>query len=441
MRTTRIFHPISAIIYTLLMVWVYQINISEKWGYMGFHSIDSRSSIFVVLVLAASLSFFIPSNFSTRGFFLTLIHYAFFIPSLIIIASHDLEFTHLAALVVSVGLIFGVSAISLKEFRVKKPDTRGYFFISLSLILFNVLAMAAFGGLSHFNLNIFRVYEFRSGAEENMPAIFQYIFSGVSKVVTPVALILAIHLRSNLLILITLMGIILLFGITNHKSVLFFPIFVAIFFMALKKARNLNSILYLFVSFGIVAALEALYFSHFHPSLPGLFNGMITRRAFFVPPLLDSFYLDFFSEGAKYYWSTSKFGLGIVEKPYAITAPYLIGAHFFQNEATSANTGMVGSGFSHAGYIGVIIYASLIGILLAFLQSYGRKLGHAFTSSASLSIFISVVTSTDFTTAILTHGILLLIIFILFAPKGIGHASQGSRRSNDHSLHHRTSTY
>ena len=64
----------------------------------------------------------------------------------------------------------------------------------------------------------------------------------------------------------------------------------------------------------------------------------------FLPALIDSFYIEFFSDNPKIYWSTSKITFGLVRDEYFTSAPFIIGKEFFGSAATSANTGIIGSG-------------------------------------------------------------------------------------------------
>ena len=106
----------------------------------------------------------------------------------------------------------------------------------------------------------------------------------------------------------------------------------------------------------------------------------------------------------------------MVDNPHGVTAPFLIGEEYFGDTDTSANAGMIGSGYANAGLIGVAVYAALIGLLISVLNAYGRRIGHAFVTAASLSTIFNVVTSTDLVTAILTHGLLLLLLLLALFP-------------------------
>ena len=125
----------------------------------------------------------------------------------------------------------------------------------------------------------------------------------------------------------------------------------------------------------------------------------------------------FFSDFPKYYWANSKFGLDIAEAPATIFAPYLIGREVFGSERLRANGGLIASGFANAGLIGVFLYSSLTGILIGLLNFFGKVLGHEFVATLSCPIILIIVTSTDFATAVLTHGLFLLVLLLHLVPQ------------------------
>lgn len=211
---------------------------------------------------------------------------------------------------------------------------------------------------------------------------------------------------------------------THHKSVLFLPLIVAALFIFLQSRRAVVYFLFGFIFVACLSVVEVLLISATGGEGTATYTSVVIRRMFFVPPLLDSTYVNFFFDAPKILWSTSRFGLGLVENPYDLTAPFLIGLDVFEREGMSANTGIIGSGFSHAGISGVVIYSVFFGLMVSLLNSFGKKIGHELVFAASISIVISILTSTDFTTAILTHGLLLLFILLLVFPRSKTHAGE-----------------
>lgn len=414
-----LFNMASSTVYCVLLIIVYSFEISVNWAYMGFDPISSVFSLSISAALVLILAALLPTTFDTRGFLLAIVHFGFFIPSLVILSTIQTSgeyHYYLASLLIFWGLLSICSAIPMRRVGFTKLTQRSFLAVVLFSLFFCDLLIASFGGLSTFNLNPIRVYEFRSEAAESLPAIFGYFVSGVSKVVAPLCLTFAILFRSWAFVFLSVFLVILLFGMTQHKSVLLLPVTVALFFYIFNSTSDLKFIGIIFIGVSAISTLELAYLNLFEVETIPYFNAFITRRALFVPPLLDTLHISFFSQGQYLLWSTSKLGLDLAQNPYDITAPFLIGREYFGNASMSANTGIIGSGFSHAGLIGVTIYSTLAGFLVALFQVYGRSIGHALVSVATFSVFMSIVSSTDFATAILTHGLMLLIILLLFFP-------------------------
>ena len=374
----KLFSVLISVTYGSFLFFIYKYEISEDWSYMGFDKITSPTSLIVPTFLLLASSLLSPATFSTRSILILIFHYGFFVPSLVFSASvfgSDTYVIYLTSLVIFwVALVF-VSSVRLPRLKLRQISRKKFLFLVLFMLAICVFMIAAFGGLRSFNLNPLRVYEFRAAAASDLPAIFGYIVSGVSKVVVPLCILLAIYFRSYTFVYISIILILLMFGMLHHKSMILLPIVVALFFYLFRKWRTLRVISILFVSIASISAMELIYLDLVESNAIPLFTAFITRRALFTPPLLDFFHISFFDQGQYLYWSTSKFGLGIARNPYDLSAPFLIGRDYFGNDAMSANTGIIGSGFSHAGLIGVSLYSLLAGLLVAFFQSYGRALG------------------------------------------------------------------
>ena len=288
----------------------------------------------------------------------------------------------------------------------------------VGLNVLGILLYIAFGGLSTFNLNLEKVYSFRSLASENMPGFFSYIYSNFSNVLIPTLIVLGVTFRRWLFVLVGLFCATILFGMTHHKSVLFTPFAVIILYFFFQKIISPSGVGLPLLFALLLAVFEILYISEILKlDFTAIYTSYYVRRTLMVPPMLDSSWITFFSDFPKYYWANSKFGLGIAEAPASISAPYLIGREVFGSERMGANGGLIASGFANAGLIGVFVYSSLTGIVIGLLNTFGRFLGHEFVAALSCPIVLIIVTSTDFATAILTHGLFLLVLLLHLVPQ------------------------
>jgi hypothetical protein len=410
-------HVLISLIYVAALSWIYLTEMVGFWGYMGLVGEFSVGALALSSLSAIALALLLPATRDTREYLLTCLHYMFFLPSTVFMFYSNTNSMHLASFATAVGGVYILSAVKSPVFALQPLPPRQILTIVFSLIGLSMIIQAAFGGLTYFNLDIERVYEFRRVSAAELPPIFGYLYSNVSSVLVPVALTLSIKFRNNFLALFTILCAVILFGMTHHKSVLFGPFVVALLYLFFQRNNSSRVLNWAFASILVLCLFEIFIMRQILGSSdPAYINSLIVRRVLIIPSVLDSFYTELFSIVPQYYWSTSKLGDWLVDNPHGVTAPFLIGEEYFGDTDTSANAGMIGSGYANAGLIGVAVYSALIGLLISVLNAYGRRIGHAFVTAASLSTIFNVVTSTDLVTAILTHGLLLLLLLLALFP-------------------------
>lgn len=398
---------------------------------MGLLTSINSSKVFTAASVLILFVLFTPLREGARTFFLNVLLTSYLVPSLVLYAFAD-EPTSAALLIwLALGIVYAASAFPFPRIELTRisPITMMWFLALASFGL--IFSFFIFGGFRYFNLDFSRVYDLRREAAEDLPGIFAYLYSVFSKTVIPFGITVALLYRNYLFVVFFFCAAILLFGLTTHKSILFTPIVVLGVFFFLARYRRYSVIISLFI-IAIIAALIAAYLDSVYDASPlfGWYESLFMQRVMMVPPLLDYFFLEFFSENPKYFWSDSRVTFGLVGSPYGgITAPFIIGEAYFDNVAMSANAGFIGSGYSQAGIIGVVVYAICVGLTVSIFQTYGRHLGVPFVAASMLGQFLSMSSATDFLTMFLTHGLLLaLIILTLVGKPGIGNASV---RNND----------
>lgn len=412
-------HIIPSLAFCWLLSGIYTTEMVRFWTYMGLTGEFSLSAFVFSTVSTIGLAAIVPKTGDTREYIVTFLNYMFFLPAIVFVYYSNTNLMHFAGLVISILAVYFLSGVKSPLFALKPLPQSQILILVFSLIVLSIVIQAMFGGLAYFNLDIERVYEFRASAASQLPPVFGYVYSNVSSVLMPIALTLALKYKNNYLVALTIFCSVMLFGMTHHKSVLFGPFAVAILYMFLQRAKSPDIIGWMFA--GLIAACLTEVFvmrQLLGSGDPAYVTSLIVRRVLLVPSMLDGRYTDLFDILPKYYWSTSRLGEWLSENPHGIAAPFLIGEEYFGDVTMSANAGMIGSGFSNAGLVGVAIYAVVVGLLISILNAYGSRIGHAFVSAASLATVFNVVTSTDLVTALLTHGLLLLLLVLsLFPPE------------------------
>ncbi len=416
--TPTIRNLIFSLIFAGLLSALYVTEILDFWQYMGFHGSFSLLGLALTLVSTATLAIFTPQTKDVRGIILTSLSYLYFIPSFVYMYFSDSSIVHIGGTLFLIISLYTLSSLNLDVVNFKPISPRNLMILVLGLAVVAIFVQAWFGGLRNFSLDINRVYEFREESSDSMPPIFMYFYSNISTILLPIILVLAINYRSKIIIAAAIACIIVLFGMTHHKSVLFAPFLAAALYAPLHKAKNSSNIGVLFVVVAAACLIEVAYIRFIEEQyFPSYLTAISARRIFFVPPLLDELYIEYFNGHAKYFWSTSRLGSWASTNSYGVSAPVLIGDEFFGGTNTYANSGAIGSGFANAGFYGIMLYSILAGLLLGVLNSYGKRIGHAFVAVASLILFFNIVAAADFTSVLLTHGLLLLLLLLAFFPR------------------------
>jgi len=406
-------HMLLSVLYAAALSWLLLYEIVPQWSYMNYVGEYTLQGFLAALGASAVLGMSVPLNYDGRTMLIGSLNYLYFVPSAVYIyLSYSNKYHLYSFIILSIGVYY-ISRINV--YRINFAEIRQNTALTgiAMLIILAVVAQIAFGGLRYFSLDIGSVYEFRDLAAREIPSLFGYIFSNVASVLVPVGLILSVRLRRFILAGLMMASAVVLFGMTQHKSVLFTPFVVVILYFCFIKGRSPYLVGGAFLIIPLLAIAEVFYVREVIQSADvPYFNSIVVRRLLFTPVMLDSLYTDFFSHNPKLYWSTSKFGSWAVENIYNNTAPYIIGIEYFSSDEMAANSGAIGSGFSHFGLFGVIIYSVAIGFTISILNSYGNIIGHAFVAAVSLKVIFGVVTTTDFTTGLLSHGLILLLVVL-----------------------------
>ena len=254
---------------------------------------------------------------------------------------------------------------------------------------------------SKLNLNLLKVYEYRSLAAQDLPQIYGYFSPMVFRVFFPFILLFAVYHRKWLIAGLAITGSVMIFALTNHKGPLFYPFLVLGIYYVMRSRRGIQLLLasYILVIFVSLAA------SFIGDS--NIVGALFFRRVDFVPAHLNFIYYDFFSTHPHTMLAQSKLTFGLVEYPYQLDSSHLIGHHYYDNELVGANTGWLGTGYMNFGFVGLLIYAFIIGLLLSMVDMLSKGKEIAVSGAILYPPFQALFLGTDLPTAMLTHGLLL----------------------------------
>ena len=157
-----------------------------------------------------------------------------------------------------------------------------------------------------------------------------------------------------------------------------------------------------------------------------LYQDIFSRRLFFTPARLDFLYYDFFVSREPLLFSNS-FMSGFINYPFDKAYPYIIGDFSkMGGPDTAANNGFLATGYMHLGWLGVVLYPTIVAILVVLVDWLAAEKSKAVVAAVCFYPFAALFTSSDLPTAILTHGIgLLLLILWLDGSRAEVESGQG----------------
>lgn len=400
---------IGLVLINFILEFYYANYICLKFQYTGFYLeynllkyLQSKIWFFVLILFSIIIN--------KRSEFISAIYLILillvYIPGSIIYAYSDGS-SYLFYSTMSFLLIVAlISPINIKISSIKlRQDVIYYLLILFTTILIIPIIIDFKFNINTNVLKLDDIYEVRNVLKENISVISSYTFWWLAKVVLPVLLIYGLSNKKKLALILSIAILVYLFLISGHKSVYFTPVLILFYYLL---SGDYNKKMY-YTFFAVVVFLVLINIPDYYLG-HSLFKSMFVRRLFFVPALNNEFYFDYFNNN-HVYLSNSIFS-NFIDYPFKEAPEYLIGREYYNKPEMSANTGLVANGYMDFGYFGVIIYATILSIFLAILNSI--KLNHKYFGLIVFYIFI--FRGSPFLTTILTHGfwIVLLLAFTLF---------------------------
>lgn len=389
------------------LLWFgYATFIVPVFGHLGFEWAPNIVKVIEALLAIVFFAWCLPLRVKQPSDF--FIHFHFLLPVVPILVLYSASDLPRAYMYFSV-LAFAVVCL-VRKFRL--PKIKGDM-IPVPMMMYGLLIIATIyifsiilqGGLQYFNLDILKVYEFRSIAAQNLPQIYGYFSPMVSKVLLPFVLLLAVYRRKWLIAVLAMSGSVMMFALTGHKGPLFNPFLVIVIYFIMRSRRSIQLLLLGYVSV-ILVSLVFFFIDNSNIIVGSLF----LRRVYFVPAHLNFVYYDFFSTNPHTMLAGSKLTFGLIQYPYDLDSAHLIGYHYLNNVLTGANTGWLGSGYMHFGFVGMLIYAFMVGLLLSIVDMLAKRRELAISGAILFIPLFAIFQFSDLPTCMLTHGFLLALL-------------------------------
>ncbi|GCL36922.1 hypothetical protein SR1949_20280 [Sphaerospermopsis reniformis] len=406
------------IIYFACLLWVYSSYFVITYGYQGFRDSLNLSNLPLSVSILSLLTFFAGTQKKPSVVFLHFSLLFIVTPSLTLFCGADVQsdfifVTVSAHCLLSASTYIPIPKLKLPNISSQKMQT---YLLLLSVLL--IASMLLFGGSRYLNFDLTKVYDFRREAAANLPAIYAYLSPNLGQIIIPTGISIAILNKRWQAVFTLMVCAIFIFGLTSHKGPLFYPLLVILIYLFSQRQRFFTYLVLLLILIVLLSGVDLLLLQQASGEniLSGWFSSLAMQRTIMVPAYLNWAYFDFFSDTNKYYyWSDSILSLGMLSSPYDLSIPYLIG--YYYAGGSHANTGWIGSGYAQAGLIGVYLYSILMGLCFSYLNSMGKKIGNSLVISIFAIPALTMITSADLPTMLLTHGLLIALILVTILKK------------------------
>lgn len=197
----------------------------------------------------------------------------------------------------------------------------------------------------------------------------------------------------------------LFFSLTLNRGIFFDPFAIIAIWYFFRSSFNFYKIsLYLSVLFLIMYILYVLFDY-------GLLLSLLGRRFFFVPAYLAFDYVNFFTSNDFLFWGNS-FLSQLVEYDFYNSIQMEIGN--FNHSDSYSNNGIIGSGYAHAGYFGVAIYALIFALTIKFIEvSCKKNIPLWFLFALCFTNIRGIILNADLFMSFITNGFLIVIILLI----------------------------
>lgn len=394
------------ILYKASLEVSYVLYIYPLFGYMGFsYKPDIMKLIETYFFLTFVLILFPTDMKKPSTIAINVLMLISVIPMMSIYALMDQPRVYYYTILFSFSLILVILEIipSLKVTPTK--STNRFMFVMLSIMTIIVyIGLISFNGLPSFErLNLAKVYDYRATFTYGL-SIMAYLVPWQGNILNMFFLILFFLRKNKKYMFWVVILQLILFLLTGNRTYLFQPIAVILMSKFIETDK--------FISFsvkGLILTIGVSLFAFF-----SLGNGMLAslflRRALFIPAKLSFNYFDFFSTNQHMYLSHSIFEF-LSDKPiYEMRTQELIGQLYLGGGW--ANTGIFGDAYMNFGYIGIVVYCILLGIILKIIDAFSDTRSKQVISGGILGIFMFNLTNTAFLTSLLTGGLLFFIVLL-----------------------------
>lgn len=403
-------------ILSFFLIYVYNNDIINFYGYLGYNPISSnfQNWLLIPFFLFIVIIHF-PLNISRPSDFFKLFYLIIVLFSNALFSSGFDDISFLQTILLFFLLYIPILILDISKKYTYKIDYIKLF--SEKNILIQVVVFSIFIGLIIFqNSKGFGSFDFISSYDRRFLArgifpdgsLMAYLSSALFNSLIPFLAFFSAYKKNFLLLFVTLFFMVMSYWSVGLKS-LFVYVFVFYFLGYLVRKDRVNSIPR-FLILGLILILIISFFEYifFDFSYTSQF---LVRRIFIVAAHLQTLYHNAIINLDLYNFLT---GIDITSQYSDVT--YFIGTDYLNNEMINANTNTYLYYFLKLGFIGYLLNIIFITSFYISLDSLYKR------SKNPIIIFVSclfaiLICEKSFTASLISSGLFLFVILTVFSKK------------------------
>ncbi len=281
----------------------------------------------------------------------------------------------------------------------------------LALLIFVQATIGLRFGIPSFG-GIYRVRELYTQDVGKLPSIVgrfvKYSVDWLKNVFAPLLFAPALADKSRFSAIFGLFGVVtlyLVFALTGYKSAFFVP--VAIVGLYISLSRDGKYFIPLLLGGFLIGLLGTVFIN----LITGLVAPLsLVRRFLIVPGVVSGYFIDFFHAHPKTLMSERFFIQPFIDYPYSMQPARVIGERYMW-DGTYANAHMWAEGYMSFGVIGMVLFTAIFAGVCWAYDSITQNL-RVNIAGALLAAMVIVFINTDIITALVTHGMALLLVLM-----------------------------
>ncbi len=384
-----------------------------------------------LLMIPLILGHFKDKSYASKSIML-IWDYLYYIPGFTYLTFSGCEYGYIAFFLLFYLILCCMSRLSCKvsdkvpfpEDLIRNDHIFLVFFgaIFVILIVFDI----KYNGLAivHIFDSIENVYKERALFKERSAdynVLYLYLSSSMA-IVIPILIYYFCKMKRYLWVILALLIQLSLFTATAMKTYAFLLVFSFIFLLACGIEKEMVLAGGWVIGFSTIAGIMF----DIKKMEVGSYNYYINdyiRRMLFTPNHISHYYYFFFQTNPKIWFSNSILKM-MNNYPYDSDLGYVIGEAMGVYKGNNASNGLCGVAYADCGYLGVIIYPFLYGMIFLAVNILSRNKDRGTLFFTCFTIAIVLADSSVFT-SLLSHGLALIMIMLLLIP-GVTHKEVGT---------------